>query len=265
MDVERHMEMYSKTAPTWSNGQPGATGPPPPPASPFVPSSAQDTLHYLNDCRHHEPGIPTPGQGQRLHSFAATPYQPFGPSPGPVVKRGQSTAELAQMQYYGPRSRDITHSHINSYPAIDPNQQNLPYNTTSLPPMTTQPSLPALAYPPRYEYPSEPSTTKRKRARTSRVNIIQLLSSQLILLTFLRLAPPAELPRRNAMTPNPAACAKRRKLNAYGSLRNLNSRSDSMAYTLYLSNALLPVTGFRPSSVKGWTSFWKCAHLRRKK
>jgi hypothetical protein len=174
-----------------------------------------------------------------------------------VVKRDQS-AEPAQMQYHRPQSTgDIADNHINPYLADDPRRQSISYNTTSAPPVTTQPYRPALAYqPPLYAPPnpsyerqlyeppptpgglregiylsvayasgSGPGYNRRKAPRTSQVNMNR---SSIIsvdpLLTFLRLAMPAELQRRNAMIPNCAAPAKKRKLNVYGKPQSRNSR-----------------------------------------
>jgi hypothetical protein len=228
---------------------------PPPPA--FARPVSQVPLHHLEDRRHHESDFPTPGQDPRPHSVAASPYQPFVPPREPVVKRDQS-AEPAQMQYHRTQSTgDINDNHINSYPADDPRRQSISYETASAPPVTTQPYRPAPAYPPPlyappnpsyerqpYEPPptpgglrdgihlsvayasgSGPGYNRRKAPRTSQVNKIQSFIIPVDpLLTFLRLAMPAELRRRNAMIPNRAAPAKKRKSNVYGRPRSRNSR-----------------------------------------
>jgi hypothetical protein len=250
-------------------GPPHQSQYPPPPA--YARPASQVPLHHLEDRRHHESDFPTPAQDPRPHSVTASPYQPFVPPRDPVVKRDQS-AEPAQMQYHRPQSTgDIADNHVNSYPADDPRRQSIPYEAVSAPPVTTQPYRPAPAYPqtlyappnPSYErQPYEPPPTpgglregihlsvayasgsgpgynRRKAPRTSQVNTIQSFIIPVNpVLTFLRLATPAELRRRNVMIRNHAVPAKKKKSNVYGRPQSQNSRLN-MSRTLLSSLTLL--------------------------
>lgn len=143
---------------SWSNGHHVQRGvlPPLPPHSasqypqsqPFARPPSQTPLHHLEDRRHHESDFQTSGQDPRPHTVTANLYQPFMSPREPVVKRDQS-AEPAQLQYHRPHSTgDNSDNHVNSHPADDPRRQNLPYETASAAPVTTQSYRPPPAYPP---------------------------------------------------------------------------------------------------------------------